>query len=246
MIKLKRICWLHVAIFLTACTSALPTLPSAPAETIIQHTPVLRNLETSIQACSLQNSPLPVLVNEYPIDRMNVRSADISLMYGDPLDTSLPAFQIGEDELVMIVNPQNKISSLSLVDLQGILQNFITRWNVIDPNTGNEIAGDIEVLIYPKNNELQKIIETQLNGNQRIGNRTTSVDQPEELRDMVSRDPAALGFIPKRLLTDSVKVVGINDIPREDLAIHIIAQTRGQPGILQTTMINCLQDLSGQ
>ena len=162
MKKAKRIAWLILMLYCDCLYHSTSNPASAPAETIIQHTPALRYLEADIQACSLKNSPLPVLVNEYTIDRMNAQSADISLMIGDPIDASIPAFQLGQAELVVIVNPRNNISSLSLTSLQGILQNFITRWEQIDPNTGKEIPGDIEVLLYPPKDELQKIIDNTI------------------------------------------------------------------------------------
>jgi hypothetical protein len=229
---------------LTACTPALATLPSAPAETIIQHTPALRYLETDIQNCSLKNTPLPVLVNEYTIDRMNAQSADISLMYNNPIDPALPAYQVGQDKLVVIVNPQNQISSMSLIALQGILQNFFTRWEDVDPGQGKEIPGDIEVLVYPRNDEIQKIVETRFNGNKIVGFRTSTVDEPGAVHEAVSKNPGAIGIIPGAYLSDKVKVVGINDLAPNDTAITIIAQTRSQPGELQATMINCLEQSS--
>lgn len=246
MKKAKRIAWLILLLFVSACTTALPTLPSAPAETIIQHTPALRYLEADIQACSLNNSPLPVLVNEYTIDRMNARSADISLMIGDPIDAAIPAFQLGQAELVVIVNPLNNISSLSLTSIQGILQKFITSWEQIDPNSGKEIPGEIEVLVYPPKDELQKIIETRLNGGKNVGIRTTVVDDSEGIRDMVSDHPGAIRFIPKAYLTGDVRVVEINDISSEALIMTIIAQTSSQPAGLQVTLIDCLQQLANQ
>ena len=126
--------WLMIALAITGCTPVLPTLPPAPAETIIQHTPALRYIENQIQACSLANSPLPVLVNEYPITRMNAQSADITLVYEKPIDPNLPAYELGEDQLVVIINPQNQISSIPLVTLQGIFQGFITSWDAVDPS----------------------------------------------------------------------------------------------------------------
>lgn len=246
MKKAKRIACLILMMVVTGCTSVLPTLPAAPAETIIQHTPALRYLEADIQACSLKNSPLPVLVNEYTIDRMNAQSADISLMVGEPIDASIPAFQLGQDELAVIVNPMNNVSSLSLTAIQGILQNFFTRWEQIDPNSGKEIPGDIEVLLYPPKDELQRMIVTLLNGGKPVGIRTSTQDDPEGIRKSVSDHPGAIGFIPKAYLTDTVKVVEINDYSPENLTMNIIAQTRGQPGSLQSTMIDCLQKLVNQ
>lgn len=246
MKKAKRIAWSIILMVVTACTSPLPTLPPAPAETIIQLIPALRYLEADIQTCSLKNSPLPVLVNEYTIDKMNAQSADISLMIGDPIDSSIPAFQLGQDELVVIVNPLNSITSLSLTSLQGIMQNFFTRWEQIDPNSGKEIPGDIEVLLYPPKDELQRMIITLLNGGKPVGIRTSTLDDPEGIRNTVSDHPGAIGFIPKAYLTDTVRVMEINDYSRENLTMNIIAQTRGQPGSLQTTMIDCLQKLIKQ
>jgi hypothetical protein len=233
--------WLMIALAITGCTPVLPTLPPAPAETIIQHTPALRFIESQIQACSLSNSPLPVLVNEYPITRMNVQSADITLVYENPIDPNLPAYQLGEDQLVVIINPQNRISSIPLITLHGILQGFITSWNAVDPSITQEISGMIEIWGYQESDELQKITETRLNDGKESNFQTNLADYPMMIMDMVAKNPAAIGVITRAYLTDDVKAVRIDGLPEQDLTLPIVAQTRGQPGENQMMILSCLQ-----
>lgn len=233
--------WILITLVVAACTPVLPTLPAAPAETIIQHTPALRYIENQIQACSLANSPLPVLVNEYPIDRMNAQSADITLVYEEPIDLSLPAFLLGEDKLVVIVNPQNKVSTIPLITLQGIFLGFITRWEEVDLSITQEISGRIEIWSYSQSDELQKIIENRLNDAKPLSNQINRADYPEMVKKMVADNPGSIGVIPSAYLTDDVKVVTIDGLPEQDLSLPIIAQTRGQPGEKQTIILFCLQ-----
>jgi hypothetical protein len=230
-----------IALVITGCTPVLPTLPAAPAETIIQHTPALRYIENKIQACSLENSPLPVLVNEYPITRMNAQSADITLVYEKPVDPNLPAFQLGEDQLVVIVNPQNKVSTIPLVKLHGIFQGFITHWDEIDPTSTQSIGGVIDIWEYEQSDELQIIIENRLNEAKHLNNQTNIADYPAVIKDMVAKNPAGIGVIPRAYLSDEVKEVAIDGLPEQDLTLPIVAQTRGQPGNLQTILLTCLQ-----
>jgi hypothetical protein len=230
-----------IALAITGCAPVLPTLPPAPAETIVQHTPALRYIENQIQACSLANSPLPVIVNEYPINRMNAQSADITLVYEKPVDPNLLAYQIGEDQLVVIVNPQNQISSIPLITLLGIFQGFITQWDAIDASNTQGITGLIEIWGYEESDELQKIIENRLNDGKALNNQTTIADYPAAVKDMVAKNPAGIGVITRAYLTEEVKAVVIDGLPEQDLTLPIVAQTRGQPGNLQTILLTCLQ-----
>ena len=238
--------WIIIALIVSGCTPVLPTLPPAPAETVIQHTPALRYIESRIQACSLSNSPLPVLVNEYPINRMNAQSADITLVYEKPIDSNLPAYLLGEDQLVVIVNPQNKISTVSLITLQGILQGFITHWEDVDPSYGQEFPKDIDIWAYESTDDLQKIIETRFNDGKSYSNHISIAENPDEISLMVSQNPGSLGVITQAALTDDVKVLEIGGVSPDNLLIPIIAQTRAQPGGNQTIMLSCLQQKSNE
>ncbi len=230
-----------MALAVTGCAPVLPTLPPAPAETIIQHTPDLRYIENKIQTCSQANSPLPVLVNEYPINRMNAQTADITLVYEKPIDPTLPAFQLGEDQLVVIINPQNKVSTIPLMTLQGIFQGFITHWDAVDPTSTLGISGKIDIWGYKQSDELQIIIENRLNEAKHLNNQVNIADFPEVIKEMVAKDPGGIGVIPRAYLSDEVKMVKIDGLPEQDLIVPIIAQTRGQPGELQTIILSCLQ-----
>ncbi len=232
------------ALVITGCAPVLPTLPPAPAETIIQHTPDLRYIESQIQACSLANSPLPVLVNEYPITRMNAQSADITLVYEKPVDPNLPAYQIGEDQLVVIINPQNKVSSIPLVILHGIFQGFITHWDAVDPSITQDISGVIDIWGYKQSDELQIIIENRLNEAKHLNTQINLADYPEVVKEMVAKNPVSIGVITQAYLTDEVKAVKIDGLPEQDLSLPIVAQTRGQPGDRQVNLLTCLQQTS--
>jgi hypothetical protein len=233
--------WILITLVDAACTLVLPTLPLAHAKMIIQHTPALHYIENQIQACSLANSPLPVLVNEYPITRMNAQSADITLVYEKPVDPNLPAYRLGEDQLVVIVNPQNKISSIPLDILHGIFQGFITRWDAVDPSITDNITGVIEIWGYKPSDELQIIIENRLNEAKHLNIQINIADIPETIKEMVAKNPGSIGVIPRAYLTDEVKVVKIDGLPEQDLSLPVIAQTRGQPGENLTIILSCLQ-----
>ena len=233
--------WIVFILFTTGCTPALPTLPPAPSETILQHTPALRYIEEGIKSCSLANSPLPVLVNEYTSGKMNFLSADISLVYEKPLDPNLPAYIIGEDRLVLIIHPQNPLRSITAESLQGVLQGFINSWIVIDPTLERGPLDTILISTYENEDDFQKIIEIRLNGGKVISQSTTKNVYPGEVVEYVSQTPGSLGVIPSAYLTDTVKELQVAGLDGQQLHLEIIAQTRKQPSGPQTILISCLQ-----
>jgi len=239
-----KIYCLLVLLFITAsCAPSLPALPPAPAEVVIQHTPALRIIQTSIQECSLQNAPFPVLVNEYSFDRLNPQIADISMSYVDPIDPSLPAFQVAMDELVVIVHPLNNTPGIAFTELQGILQGFITEWVLINPSFKQNGSSPIAVYAYPAKDELMQVIKTRLNTGKGLLSKAIIVDTPESIVEKVAADPNGIAVIPRSYLADTVREISLDDLDDGLTLIPIIAQTRSEPTESQAIMIHCLQEL---
>lgn len=231
-----------MSLMVAGCTTVLPTLSPAPAEIIIQHTPAVHFAEAVIQNCSLKNSPLPVLVNEYSIDKMNAQSADISLMLANPIDPALSSYQIGQEKLVIIVNPQNQLDHISLVDLRGILQGFIPSWDKIKTETSPKFIAKIQLYSYVEKDELQHLIVARLNNGKNFASTSQVFQNPEEVVNAVIKDPGGMGIIPQGYLNDSVTTISLTETSSVNLSIAIIAQTRNKPAGNVLTMLGCLQD----
>jgi hypothetical protein len=227
---------------ITGCAPTLPTLPPAPAETILQHTPALRYMEDGIQSCSLKLSPLPVLVNEYSATKMNAQSADISLVYDEPISPDLPAYLIGEDRLVVIVHPQNGLSTINLESLQGILQGFIPSWSMVDAGINAAAAPPISIVVYNQQDDFQQLIEDRMNGGGTIIQYSSLAEHPGKVVEIVAKEMGSLGIIPAAYLNDTVKELHLTGIDKNNLSIQIIVQTRSQPTQTQHTFITCLQE----
>src|SRR5258707_4733845 len=58
-------------------------------------------------------------------------SADITIRLGQPLGLRTPAFQIGSEEILVVVNPQTGISSLSSGQVRDVFSGQITSWKDI-------------------------------------------------------------------------------------------------------------------
>lgn len=241
--EMKLFSLLVLFLITASCTPSLPALPPAPAEMVIQHTPALRIIQTSIQECSLQKAPFPVLVNEYSIDRMNPQIADISLSYVNPIDLALPAFQVGTDELVVIVHPLNNTPGIALTELQGILQGFITEWVLINPSFQQNGSSPIVVYGYPGNDELMQVIKTRLNNDKGLLTNGVIIDTPQTIVENVATDPNGIAVIPRAYLADTVREISLEDMDDWITQIPIIAQTRSELTETQAVMIHCLQEL---
>lgn len=229
-----------------SCTPSLPALPQAPAEFVFQHTPALRFIQSSIQECSLQNAPFPVLVNEYSYNRMNLQSADISLTYANPIDPSFPAYQIGTDEIAFIVHPSNNTSVINLTELQGILQGFIVEWSSIDTVIPTNGLSQIVVYGYPANDEFLQVIITRLNEGKGYTSKAVLTDNPRSIVEKVAADPNGFAVIPRSYLNGTVREVTLQDAGNILADIPVIAQTRSEPTSGQALMIHCLQNSLGQ
>lgn len=243
---MKVICCLISLLVLAGCNSQLPIAPTPPAELIIQHTPALRPLEAAIQSCSLDLQPLPVIVKEIPQSEMNIQAADISLSTIYPVDSEYPAYQIGTDTLVLVVHPDNAITRLSLVMLQGIMQGFITRWEDVEDSGAMQYSGEIAFLAYAPSSELQIATEARLNDSKPIGLMAIRFDHPDELMRSVSEQPGAIGLIPASLISENVKQLQVEGVQPALLSYPLIAQTQSKAEGNIAELLNCLQQFTSK
>jgi ABC-type phosphate transport system substrate-binding protein len=173
---------------------------------------------------------------------MNAQSADISLVYDEPISPDLPAYLIGEDRLVVIVHPQNGLSTINLESLQGILQGFIPSWSMVDAGINAAAAPPISIVVYNQQDDFQQLIEDRMNGGGTIIQYSSLAEHPGKVVEIVAKEMGSLGIIPAAYLNDTVKELHLTGIDKNNLSIQIIVQTRSQPTQTQHTFITCLQE----
>lgn len=236
----RRFTWLIVFLLLAGCQSGeLPPLPT-PELWQVRVTPALAWLGADLNACTRQFPGAGLLLSETPAGQEELAAGEISLRWGAP--PALPAFAsiLGWDELVLIVHPDNPLRSLAPQQARAIYAAELRAWAEIDPQL--EELGEIQVWTYPENEESRQIFEDVLRTGPSHNPFAWLAPSPAAMREAVSQDPAAIGFLPGRWLDENVKDIHLEEKGIGSLYQPILALSADQPTPDQTQWLVCLQE----
>lgn len=227
---------------LVSCTPA-PN-PAQPVSTPafiwhVQIEPEVDYLRPVFNLCAQQNPEIGILL----VDRLSTSTvpADFYFRWGAPENIQGYAVVLGSDHLAIIVHPSNPHKGLARDDLRSIYQNVLTDWNDLDPALS--FSGQIEVWRYQPEQSIQRIFEQLLNTPLLRNPFAMLAPDPEAMRQAVSQNPDAIGFLPARWLNTSVKPLMLSDVTAEALSQPVLAISSSEPDSLQQSWLHCVQDI---
>ena len=138
-------------------------------------------------------------------------SADIGTSSKDLKDDEkgdLKVYELGRDGIVIAVHKDNKVSDLSTDQLRQIFAGEVTNWNQVGGADGKinlitreEGSGTLDAF-----NSIVMGKDTEIKGDAVVQSSTEAVKQS------VSQDPNAIGFVSFAHMSDDVKAVSVNGI----------------------------------
>ena len=158
------------------------------------------------------------------------QTADITLQLGPPDNLSSPAFQIGTDDVGVIVQPQNNIDNLTADQIHSIFLGQVTDWKDVG---GSDIP--IQVWTYAQGEDIQQIFEHNVMNNQPVTALARLAVSAQNMSDSVANNAGSIGFLPHSLETANVH--DVYKIASEPL----LAITKSQPQGAVNDLIACLQ-----
>lgn len=198
---------LWMLLWLTACQSIQPApLPAIPPPVTIDLTPSTAYWRQAIHDCSGEVPGFSAAVDV--VQRKNILSDTTTwvLVSGEP---PLPqAYSLGSDHLVWIVNQNNPLASLSADQIAGIYTGFLPAWGKVDASLAADwSAKTILPLHYLDGDELETKFTAEVLDEALVGTNVLTAPGPAEVIGAVTKDESALGFIPSRWMTSTVKEV---------------------------------------
>jgi PBP superfamily domain len=158
------------------------------------------------------------------------QTADITLQLGPPDNLSSPAFQIGMDDVGVIVQPQNNIDNLTADQIHSIFLGQVTDWKDVG---GSDIP--IQVWTYAQGEDIQQIFEYNVMNNQPVTALARLAVSAQNMSDSVANNAGSIGFLPRSL--EATNVHDVYKIASEPL----LAITKSQPQGAVNDLIACLQ-----
>lgn len=116
--------------------------------------------------------------------------------------------EVARDGLAIIVHPSNPVDNLTVEQVKGIFSGEITRWKTL-----NGLEKDITVVVREEGSGTRGAFQEMVMGKTRISKKAIVQDSNGTVREIVSRDPNAIGFISLGLVNDKVKAISLNGVP---------------------------------
>ena len=211
--------FLVILFLLTACAPA--TIIATPQLVKVYVTSAASSRLTDLYNCS---TPATAILLSVP------QSADITIQLGQPDSLSSPAFQIGTDDVAVIVQSQNNIDNLTADQIHSIFLGQVTDWKDVG---GSDLP--IQVWTYAQGEDIQQIFEQNVMNNQPVTSLARLAVSAQNMLDSVGNDAGSIGFLPHSLETANVH--DVYKVASEPL----LAITKSQPQGAVNDLIACLQ-----
>jgi phosphate transport system substrate-binding protein len=211
--------FLAILFLLTACAPAAGIV--TPQLVKVYVTSAASTRLTALYNCS---TPSTAILLSDP------QTADITIRLGQPDSLSLPAYQIGTDDVAVVVQSQNNIDTLTVDQVHSIFLGQVTNWK----DVGGSVM-PIQVWIYAQGEDLRQIFEQNVMNNQPVTSLARLAVSAQNMSDSVANNAGSIGFLPRSLETANVH--DVYKVASEPL----LAITKSQPLGVVNDLIACLQ-----
>ena len=221
----KGFCFLLSAFFLASCA---PTVATATPETIaVQSTAAAVPWLADLYICGGNDV---IRVELRVAGYFDLNSTILVMRIGQPVSLTYSAYQIGTDDLLVIVNRQNPTNKLTADQVRGLFTGQIQTWKVI-----NGTDTSVQVWVFSANEDVQQIFDQTALGGSPVTSTARLANSPDEMSQAVANDVNAIGVLTRHWKTENVSdVFTVTSVP-------VLAITSSEPQGASARILACLQ-----
>ena len=157
-------------------------------------------------------------------------SADVTMRLGVPDHLTTPSFQISSEDVLVIVHPQNEVTSLTLDQVRSIFLGQVVNWKEVG---GNDLP--VHVWSFSLDEDVQGIFSHTVMNGQPITSLARLAVSGESMAAAIGTNPGSVGILPRRLMTIAVQSVFTA------LKAPVLIITKSTPEGAIQDLISCLQ-----
>lgn len=204
----------------------------------VQITPSLGWLKPAMADCAEEIPSLSLTVQTSAQADQSLDDADILLRWSDSFLEEGQTFKLGEDHLVIIVNPNNALEEMDGSQLAAVFSGSLTDWSSVSEGA----AGSIQPWVYPAVDDGQMLFSAKVLPLDEIIGTARIAPSPDVMLEAVNSDPQAVGLIPARWLNPSVKAIEISGYTNNDWTLPVLAVTKVEPSGPVRDWLLCVQE----
>lgn len=211
-------------IVLSACSHVTPT--AVPASISVQYTAASAPWLADLYDCAGSN-----LITAEPrwTDFIDLKT-DIVIRLGEPGQLTTPAYQIGTEEILVVLNKVTPITSLSATQVKELFTGQTTEWSQIDPGK----SGSVQVWIFASSEDMEQAFERAVLGGTPVTSLARLANTPDEMSQAVAADRNAIGILPRHWKMGNVTTV------YSAVSVPVLAITPAEPAGAVRQILACL------
>ena len=152
---------------------------------------------------------------------VSAEEPDIYLRIGEPDTVLSPAFQIDEEELLIVTHRESPVQNLSLEEAQALFSGV------------GELSAS--VWVYPSELDVQGVFDQFVMQGRSVTSSARVAVNPQQMSDVLNSELDAVGILPRHWKAGDVRdVYSVGTVP-------VLALTREEPAGAVASLISCLQ-----
>ena len=210
---------------LPSCNSATPTVPLEPIT--VQYTTAAAPWLAGLYDCAGANV---VTAEQRAADFLDPQSVNLAIRIGQPANLTSPAYQIGSEDILVILNPQNPINALTAEQVRGLFTGQVLNWQEV-----NGSNAPVQVWVFSSGEDVWQIFEQTALGGSPATSMARLAAGPDEMAQAIASDVNAVGILTRHWKAGNVSAVyNVASVP-------VLALTPAKPQGAVQELLACLQ-----
>lgn len=153
--------------------------------------------------------------------KVGAEAPEIYLRLGEPEMNITPAYQIDEEEILIVVHQENAIQKLTLAEAQELFAHE-------DPS--------MQVWVYASDADLQIMFDQLAMRGRSVTSSARVAGSPQKMFDVLNSESTVIGILPRHWMTGNTlrAAASIGKVP-------VLALTKSEPQAIVVELISCLQ-----
>jgi len=199
-------------LLISACSTGTPQ--NAPQVVLVYSSPAATPWLSEVYSCA-ESLAVISLVD-------NTDSADISLRVGEPEFLSSFAYQIDEEEILIVTHRQSPVQNLTLENAQALFA------GLGDPS--------VQVWVYASGDDVFEVFDQFVMMGRSVSSSALVAVSPQQMSDVLNAESNAVGILPRHWKAGDVRdVYSVAKVP-------VLAITQAEPQGVVNQLIGCLQN----
>jgi ABC-type molybdate transport system substrate-binding protein len=222
---------LVILVGITGCAEPPQTVSELEVITVAI-TPAARYTNLAVVTCAATIKEASFEISEMYASQAE---ADLLIRLGEPQPAASFAAQIANDELAIVLHPDNPAGSLTLDQVQQLFSGSIQNWADLDG-----VQAPVEVWSLLDADEARQIFIHKVLNNGLLATNAYLAPSPEIMVTSIAGKPSAIGYLPKSWTTPELASI----LPGVKLPVLVLAD--GQLQGAAARLVSCLQGEIGQ